>query len=43
MENLNDEQLIEKAKNGNELALDFLMDRYKVLASKIARSNDWAL
>ncbi len=38
MENLNDEQLIEKAKNGNELALDFLMDRYKVLASKIARS-----
>ena len=38
MENLTDEELIDLAKNGDEMALDFLLDRYKVLASKIARS-----
>ncbi len=38
MENLTDEELIDLAKNGNELALDFLLDKYKLLASKIARS-----
>ena len=38
MENLTDIQLIEKAKSGNELALDFLLGRYKKLANKIARS-----
>lgn len=38
MENLTDEQLIEQAKAGNMNALDCLMNRYKVLASKVARS-----
>ncbi len=38
MKNLTDEELIDLAKNGDELALDFLLDRYKLLASKIARS-----
>ena len=38
MQNLTDIQLIEKAKNGNELALDFLLGKYKKMANKIARS-----
>lgn len=38
MKNLSDELLIEKARTGNEVALDILMNRYKHLASKIARS-----
>ena len=35
---LTDNELIEKAKKGDEVALDSLMSRYKQLASKIARS-----
>lgn len=35
---LDDRQLIEKARQGDELALDTLISRYKILASKIARS-----
>ncbi len=35
---LDDRQLIEKARHGDELALDTLISRYKILASKIARS-----
>ena len=38
MENLTDEKLIEKAKAGDENALDFLLAKYKRLACKIARS-----
>lgn len=38
MEKLSDDILIEKAKQGDESSLDFLMQRYKQLASKIARS-----
>ncbi len=38
MENLTDEELIEKAKKGDENALDFLLNKYKRMASKIARS-----
>lgn len=38
MENLSDDVLIAQAKQGDELSLDFLMQRYKQLASKIARS-----
>lgn len=36
--NLSDEQILEKYKAGDENALDFLLDKYKSLASKIARS-----
>ena len=38
MENLTDNQLILLAKNGDENALDFLMKKYKKLASKLSRS-----
>ncbi|MBO5884694.1 MAG: sigma-70 family RNA polymerase sigma factor [Clostridia bacterium] len=38
MENLSDDILIAQAKSGDESSLDFLMQRYKQLASKIARS-----
>lgn len=38
MENLSDDILIAQAKQGDESSLDFLMQRYKQLASKIARS-----
>lgn len=37
MNNKNDEELIEKAKNGNEGALEELFDKYKALAIRIAR------
>lgn len=35
---LSDEQILEKYKQGDERALDFLLEKYKFLASKIARS-----
>ena len=35
---LTDNELIKKARSGDNLALDALMARYKKLASKIARS-----
>lgn len=38
MENLTDEELIEKAKKGDENTLDFLLNKYKRMACKIARS-----
>ncbi len=38
MENTSDDVLIEKAKNGDEVSLDFLMQKYKKMANKIARS-----
>ena len=38
MENFDDNKLIELARAGDKDALDFLMDRYTQLASKIARS-----
>lgn len=38
MENLSDNELIKMAKSGKTEALDFLLSRYKSLASKIARS-----
>ena len=38
MEKLSDDQLILKAKQGDESSLDFLLNRYKQTASKIARS-----
>lgn len=37
-ENLSDEQILSIYRNGDEKALDFLLDKYKSLASKIARS-----
>lgn len=36
--NLTDEELLRLYKQGDDLALDFLLDKYKSLASKIARS-----
>ncbi len=36
--NLSDEKIIELYRQGDENALDFLLDKYKFLASKIARS-----
>lgn len=36
--NLSDEQILSKYKMGDEKALDFLLNKYKSLASKIARS-----
>ena len=36
--NLSDEQIIKLYKTGDEQALDFLLDKYKLLASKKARS-----
>lgn len=38
MENLSDEILTQKAKQGDIKSLDFLMQKYKKLANKIARS-----
>lgn len=38
MEKLTDIQLIKMARSGDENALDFLLNKYKKLASKIARS-----
>lgn len=38
MENLSDEVLVQKAKQGDMTSLDFLMQKYKKLANKIARS-----
>jgi RNA polymerase sporulation-specific sigma factor len=38
MENLSDELLTQKAKQGDIKSLDFLMQKYKKLANKIARS-----
>lgn len=38
MEHLSDDLLIEKAKQGDESSLDFLMKKYKHMASKVARS-----
>lgn len=35
---MTDEQILKKYKNGDEQALDFLLDKYKLLASKKARS-----
>ncbi|MBE7082154.1 MAG: sigma-70 family RNA polymerase sigma factor [Clostridiales bacterium] len=36
--NLSDEEILDKYKQGDEYALDFLLYKYKSLASKIARS-----
>jgi len=36
--NLNDEEILDLYRNGDENALDFLIDKYKALASKISRS-----
>lgn len=38
MKNLSDDMLIEKAKSGDESSLVFLLNKYKIMASKIARS-----
>lgn len=35
---LSDEQILKRYKSGDEKALDFLLSKYKLLASKIARS-----
>ena len=36
--NLTDEQILDLYRNGDDNALDFLLEKYKLLASKIARS-----
>lgn len=36
--NLTDEEVLEKYKSGDDSALDFLLEKYKSLASKISRS-----
>ena len=38
MEQLSENIIVEKAKNGDEVSLDFLMQKYKKMANKIARS-----
>lgn len=38
MEQLSENIIVEKAKNGDEVSLDFLMQKYKKMANKIVRS-----